>query len=243
MQRKKQNTTRSKSRRRFISNTIKLTVLGTVLGPLQQSCNSKKPGEPGHPKDEKKKPGTASNNKRKKWSHEGLVVNSKTGVMHFPTAKVYHYYDEIKPNHLQAVSLADWTNQLQEPKRLNKEQSGNIVELLTMQTLKGNFTSTSFVIAVDTLSTAFLPPYEKANTLNFRLHELMLQLITLNSQIPNDQKWLTFNSKVKKPAQLRKRQKWMESETSFNERVNYILSHEEDYLVRLSKRAAKYSFS
>ncbi|HEV7781933.1 MAG TPA: hypothetical protein VGO58_11750 [Chitinophagaceae bacterium] len=241
MQPKKYNIFQNESRRRFINNTIKLTVLGTVLGPLQ-ACNNNKSTEPSQPDIEKKKP-VASNKKRKQWTHEALVINSKTGVMHFPTSKVYRYYDEIKPAHLKPVIIGDWMNQLQEPVRLNKQQSGTIAEILTMQALKGNLTSTAFIVAVDTLSTAFQPAYEKENTLNFRLHELMLQLVTLNNAIPADQKWLTFNSKVKKPPQLRKRQKWMETESAFNERVNYILNHQDDYLVRLSNRAAKYSFS
>ena len=40
-------------------------------------------------------------------------MNSKTNVMHFPTSKLYAYYDEILPKHLQEVSLATWAAQLQ----------------------------------------------------------------------------------------------------------------------------------
>jgi hypothetical protein len=79
------------------------------------------------------------------------------------------------------------------------------------------------------------------NMTNFRLHELLLQLLSLNTTIPN--KWTAFNDKVSKPSFLRKRQKWMESETSFNERVNYISARQSEYMNRLAGRAGKYSFT
>jgi len=233
-------------RRKFVGNSIKLAALGTLLMPLAQACNNKKaPGTPPTSPDtsSKKKGSTHSKKTRKKWNYESLVMNSKTKVMHFPTSKIYTYYDEIKASHLQAISLATWANQLQEAVRLNKEKSGNIIEILTLQSMNGNVNDTSFVIAIDTLSMAFTTPYEKANTKNFRLHELMLQFVVLNNAIPADQKWITFNSKVKKPARLRKRQKWMETETAFNERVGYILNHQNDYMTRLKQRAAKYTFT
>jgi len=99
------------------------------------------------------------------------------------------------------------------------------------------------MIDIGTWSIAFEEEYEKANFTNFRLHELMLQLVALNNLIPQSEKWVTFNAKVKKPPLLRKRQKWMETEANFNERVNYIQTRRNDYITRLNQRAKKYSFS
>jgi hypothetical protein len=251
MQRKKNK--QNIDRRKFVGNTVKIVTLGSLLMPLIEACNNKKTTKTGSsgtdtnthkntgPKRKSSHP--SSKKPRNKWNHESLVMNTKTKVMHLPTSKVYTYYDEIKPNHLQKLSLASWSAQLQEPSRLNKGQSGNIVEILTMQGLKGAINDTSLVIAIDTLSTAFTNEYEKANSMNFRLHELMLQLVALNNAIPADQKWITFNAKVKKPGQLRKRQEWMSTETKFTERINYIIQHKSDYFSRLNKRGAKYSFT
>ena len=236
----------SAGRRRFLSTTIKLAVLGSLL-PVE-ACNNK---------SAKNKPGTTdttslskttrgAKTKRQKWSHEGLVMNNKTKVMHLPTSKVYVYYDEIIPKHLEAISIAAWASQLKEPVRLNKDQSGIILEILALRNLSGDVNDQNLAAATETLSKAFTPACENkkgenANTYNFRLHELMLQLLALNSSVPG--KWQAFNSKVTKPVSLRKRQKWMETETAFNERVNYIVARQTEYMNRLTERARKYSFT
>ena len=243
--RKKQNN-RTIHRRHFVGNTVKIVTLGSLLMPLVEACGNKKSshsGTGGSDTTKRKGSHTSSKNQRKKWSHESLVMNSKTNVLHFPTSRVYRYYDEIKPNHLKEISLAAWAAQLQAPARFNKEQSGNIIEILTMQHLRGNIDDASLVMAIDTLSTAFRNEYEKANSKNFRLHELMLQLVALNNSIPADQKWATFNAKVKRPEGLRKRQLWMATETNFTDRINYILQNRNDYTSRLNRRAVKYTFT
>jgi hypothetical protein len=102
------------NRRRFISNSFKLAVLGSILAPLEQSCNSNKNKTP-EPAQPGKKTQPGKNTTRKKWNYEKLVMNSKTNVMHFPTSKVYVYYDEIAAKHIQDISLAAWASQLQEP--------------------------------------------------------------------------------------------------------------------------------
>lgn len=235
-------------RRDFISNTIKLTVFGSLLAPLHQSCNNNKTSQPIDPEKPKKLKQTTSNKNRNKWNRESLVINTKTNVIHFPTSKMYVYYDEILPDHLKEISLASWATQLQEPVKLHKEQSGNILEILTMHQLSNGIKDESLTVATETLAKAFVPACNNAkginsNTTNFRLHELMLQLIALNNGVVNTDKWMVFNNKIKKPPILRKRQKWMENENNFNQRVNYILERKDDYLARLTKRASKYSFT
>ncbi len=230
------------NRRQFLSNTIKLALLGSIISPLEQSCNNKKAKEPGLPDGKKKSTPTHSKRNRKKWSHESLVVNTRSNKMHLPSSKIYHYYDEIKPKHLKEVATAAWMGQLSTI-AMNKQQSGNITEVMTLNELKGGINDTSLIIAIDTWSVAFSHGYEKANEKNFRLHELMLQLVALNNAIPADAKWQTFSAKIVKPSSLRKRQKWMEAETNFNERIKYISERQQEYRDRLQKRAAKYSFT
>jgi hypothetical protein len=248
---RKTNQANSMNRRNFVGTTVKLVALGTLLAPLTEACNNKKTATPklSDPGKEKKVPtARAAKKPRKKWNHESLLVNTKSKVMHFPTSKTYVYYDEIKTNHLQDISLATWVSQLQEPVRLHKEQSGNILEILALQHLQQGVNDEFLSAASDTLAKAFTTVGENTkgvnfNTTNFRLHELMLQLVTLNTGIPSAEKWQVFNSKIKKPPTLRKRQLWMASETNFNERVKYILEHQPDYIKRLTERARKYSFT
>jgi hypothetical protein len=238
-------------RRQFIGDTFKLAILGSIFGTVEQSCNNKRkentlPEAPAKPGVKKIQPGKKT--VRKKWSYEKLVVNSKSKVIHFPSSKIYTYYDEISPKHLQDISMAAWTTQLHDEVTLNKEQSGNILEILTMQNFSSGINGSSLNAGIDTLSKAFSKDCMNSkninsNTTNFRLHELMLQLVTLNESIPETAKWQTFNEKIKKPPLLRKRQKWMETETSFNERVRYILDRKNDYIARLLKRSSKYSIT
>src|ERR1700741_5625913 len=132
MRDKKHNNTDRANRRRFISNTIKLTLLGSILAPLEQACSNNKLPEPKDDRKEKKSSRTGSKKSRTKWHHESLVLNTKSNVMHLPTRKMYAYYDEINSKHLKEISLAAWTSQLDGQVRMHKEQSGNITEMLTL---------------------------------------------------------------------------------------------------------------
>jgi len=229
-------------RRRFISNGIKITLLAGILSPLEQACNtkSKAPAK----KDSKDRSTTTTNSKRKKWNAEKLVINTKTNVVHLPTAAFYNYYDEIK--NTRDVNIADWENQLGGGVKLNKDKSGNILEILSLQKLRDGVNDNSLNSAIDTLAIAFSRDCENSNgtnynTTNYRLHELMLQLIALNNYMTN--KWQTFNDRVRKPQKIGKRQSWMADENSFNQRVNYIRDREADYKNRLINRASKYALT
>ncbi|MES2774381.1 MAG: hypothetical protein V4722_09365 [Bacteroidota bacterium] len=239
----------SVDRRSFISNTIKLAVAGNLL-TLEQACKSKssKPGAGDTTNTKgKRSTHTAKNKKpRQKWHREKLVLNTKTNVVHLPATAAYVYYDEIK--RVQDMDLANWENQVQGQVRIHKEQSGNILEILSLQKLKGEVNDGTLSAAIDTLSKAFTATYQDKggnnyNTTNYRLHELMLQLVALNNTVPPPVKWMLFNEKTKRPPKLGKRQKWMESEASFNERVKYIMERESDYKTRLNKRASKYAIT
>jgi hypothetical protein len=229
-------------RRRFISNSLKITLLAGILSPLEQSCNTKSNAP--SKKDSKDRSTTANSSKRKKWNAEKLVINAKTNVVHLPTAAFYNYYDEIK--NTRDVNIADWENQLGGEIRLNKDKSGNILEILSLQKLRNGVNDNSLNSAINTLSIAFSKDCENSNgtnynTTNYRLHELMLQLITLNNNIPS--KWQTFNDRVRKPQKIGKRQSWMADENGFSQRVNYIRDREADYKTRLINRASKYALT
>lgn len=239
-------------RRHFLSTTFKIAALGSVLIPFTEACKGKDSGKtvpgPGTKTgtgDKEKRP---PKKQRTKWSRETLVINNKTNVLHFPTSRLYTYYDEIKGPHLQPVALAAWAAQLGGEVHFHKQQSGNILEILCLRELQAGINDASLSSAAETLARAFSSDCDNAkglnlNSTNFRIHELMLQLVSLNNSIHAAEKWAYFSSRVKKPAQLRKRQQWMESETRFMERVNYILNQKNEYLSRLNQRAGKYIFT
>ena len=239
----------SPGRRRFIGNTIKLIALAGIVSPFEESCKnkSKKSTSPetGNTKP-KSKTHTAKKKSRHKWNQEKLVMNAKTNVVHLPTSVLYMYYDEIKNTH--DVNMSNWENEVQGKVRLNKDQSGNIIEILSLQNLRSEVNDSSLNEAMNMLSKAFGKECENSkginhNSTNYRLHELMLQLVALNSNIPPSNKWQAFNEKVMGPQKLGKRQRWMETETGFTERIKYIQDHEGDYKKRLKERASKYSFT
>ena len=234
---------KSFDRRQFIDQGIKLTLLAGLVSPLAEACNIK-PKKPAK-KNAKDRSNTINNNsKRRKWNAEKLVINTKTNVIHLPTSAFYIYYDEIKNS--RDLSISDWENQLQGQVRLNKDKSGNTLEILSLQKLKTGVTDNSLSSAANTLAIAFSNQCSNSrgindNTTNYRLHELMLQFVTLNNSISD--KWQTFNQLVSKPQRLGKRQAWMENEENFNERVNYIRGREADYKNRLIQRASKYTLT
>ena len=229
-------------RRRFIGQGIKLTLLAGLLSPLEQSCNikSKDPAK----KNAKDRSTIKNNSRRHKWNAEKLVINTKTNVMHLPTSAVYIYYDEIK--NTKDINITGWENQLQGQIRLNKNKSGNTLEILSLQKLRSGITDNSLSSAANTLAIAFSNQCANSrginyNTTNYRLHELMLQVVALNNTIPD--KWQTFNGLVSKPQRLGRRQAWMSNENSFNERITYIKDREADYKNRLIQRASKYTLT
>ena len=249
-----QNTNSNKqfNRRRFISDTVKWAALAGLLAPLEQACGNKSQQKDKSTGNKEKDPNNknvhASKHNRKKWHHEGLLVNKKTGVVHLPTATTYIFYDEIASGHVQELNLNLWESQVQGKVHFNKEKSGNILEALSLQKLRSEVNNDSLSAATYALSGAFSKDCDNKNgqnhnITNYRLHELMLQLVALNTNIPVESKWQAFNEKVKRPAKLGKRCKWMETETAFNERVKYIMDREADYKKRLNQRASKYSFT
>jgi hypothetical protein len=241
------------NRRKFIGNTLTLAVLAGIVSPLEQGCKNKSSQRTtttdSANKNNKTKGGERTAKRqstRRKWNQEKLVINSKTNVVHLPTAVVYHYYDPVgRP---KDVSINGWESAIQGEVHFNRDQSGNILEALALQKLRSEVNDGSLNNAITTLARAFRKDGDNKagvnlNSRNYRLHELMLQLVALNGSIPATGKWQAFNDRVKKPQKPGKRQKWMETETSFNERVKYIQEREADYKKRLSQRASKYSLT
>lgn len=240
------------NRRSFLSNAAKMVALAGLLGPFEQACTNKSRQKNNSTGNKEKVPNkknahTAKHN-RKEWHHEGLLVNKKTGVLHLPTVATYIFYDQITSSHLQPLNMDNWESQVQGNVRFNKDKSGNILEALSLQKLRNDVNNDTLAAATTILEKSFSKDCENKigqniNATNYRLHELMLQLIALNSNVSNENKWQAFTDKVSKPQKIGKRCKWMETESAFNERVKYISDREADYKKRLNQRASKYAFT
>jgi hypothetical protein len=132
------------------------------------------------------------------------------------------------------------------------------LEVLVLQKLSAGITDKTLTSAINILARAFSPDYKNKNGLvlnkyNFRLHELLAQLIALNNSIPAAQKWTKFQAatgntsytldqlslKNHLPALV----KWMLTKKDFDARMTYILKNKTDYMTRLKKRADEYKLS
>ena len=178
-----------------------------------------------------------------------LVLNTKTGVVHLPSGRIFAKYPTIKRQMI--ISQANWESQLKPPYHLVKERSGIIIEMLTLTRLSAGINDRSLTDAYRILSVAFTKTYksktgELFNKYNFRLHHLLLYSIALNSTIPVAQKWVKFQlatdnidyTKSEKP--IPGFMSWLKSKMEFDKKVSYILQNKSVYTTRLVKRASPY---
>jgi hypothetical protein len=237
----------SSSRRRFLGNGLKLAALTALLMPIQKALGN----------------GTAliaktNRSVRKFLLIDKLVMNTKTKVVHLPTGKIFTRYNDIESKNQKILDLKTWETQVKTPVHFNKEKSGIILELLALQKLNAGITDKSLTSAINTLALAFSPTYKNKtglhlNKYNFRIHELLAQLIALNNSIPTAQKWTKFQTAtgtitytydlLSLKNHLPPRVKWMLGKNIFDERMAYIIKNKNDYMGRLKKRAADYKLS
>jgi hypothetical protein len=237
----------SSSRRRFLGNGLKLATLSTLVLPLQKALGNSTALI-----------AKANRSIRKFLLLDKLVLNTKTKVVHLPTEKIFAGYQDIEKKNQKILDLKTWETQVKTPIHFNKEKSGIILELLALQKLNAGITDKSLTSAINTLAMAFSLTYKNKkglhlNKYNFRLHELLGQLIALNNSIPAAQKWTKFQTAtgnitytydlLSMKSHLPPRVKWMLGKNIFDERMAYIIKNKTDYMTRLSKRAAQYKLS
>ncbi|MES1219861.1 MAG: hypothetical protein ABUT20_30450 [Bacteroidota bacterium] len=148
------------------------------------------------------------------------------------------------------LDLKTWETVVKSPVHFNKEKSGIMLEVLALQKLDTGINNHNLAAAANTLAMAFTETYKASdgsiiNKFNFRLHDLLLQTITLNDSIPSFQKWERFQSTTGKiyyneADRLPKRMKWLMTEQDFNKQVNYILDNKTKYEERLKQRAENF---
>ncbi|HKB45313.1 MAG TPA: hypothetical protein VKC90_13020 [Chitinophagaceae bacterium] len=229
----------SSSRRRFLTNGFKLTVLGSLLLPLQKTLANGKTLI------------TKTNRNINPFAFaDKLVLNTKTKVVHLPTNKIFSSYSAIGNKNQKIINMTSWEAVVKPPLHFNKEKSGIILELLALQKLVTAVNDKTLAAAEKTLSVAFLPAYKNKdgsliNKFNFRLHELIMQSIVLNSSVSSSQRWTRFQmatGKINYSAEdkLPARMNWITNKEEFNMRTDYILKDKTTYIDRLKKRTSDF---
>ena len=228
----------SASRRRFLSNGIKLGTFSILLLPFQKALSS---GIIAF--------NTSIDKLHKFFAIDKLVLNIKTGVVHLPIGRIFSKYPTIRRRKL--ISSTNWDVEVKSPYHFHKEKSGIILETLALTSLAGGITDQSLTDAYRILSIAFTGTYKNKtgailNKYNFRLHHLLLQVIALNSTFGAAQKWekfqsatgkINYNLQDKKP--LPKFMGWIKNKADFDKKVNYILQNRSTYTSRLEMRTSR----
>jgi hypothetical protein len=226
----------SASRRRFLNNGFKLAALSAFILPFQKALSAGTTVITG-----------AKQRLYKFLSLDKLVLNSKTGVVHLPSGKIFAKYPTIKRRTI--IGFTNWEAEVKAPYRFNKEKSGIIVEMLALTRLASGINDRTLTDAYRILSLAFSNNYKSKsgvliNKYKFRLHFLLLKTIALNGTFALAQKWekfqagtarINYSLQDKKP--LPSYMSWIKTKTDFDKKVNYILQNKQTYIARLAKRA------
>lgn len=257
MPEKKHTAIDNRSRRRFIGNTIKLTAIGSLLIPLQEACNNKSEKKPSGKETAKEPAAKKGPQPRGKWNYEKLILNTKTNVVHFPTKKFFNYYDRIDPKYIKELDMANWEQQVKPPVRFHRQHASVILELLALQKLVNGFSADALAGTERTLSMAFSNEFinktgQNIHYYSFRLHDLLLRCIALNTSIPADQKWDRFRAATnnlvyhEKEAGTKKglppRMRWLTGSELFDVKVKYIVDNQSQYSMQLQNRVAENRF-
>jgi hypothetical protein len=221
-----------------LNTGFKLAALSAIVSPFQKAFAA----------------GSAMITTAKKKFHQflwidKLVLNTKTKVVHLPSGKIFSKYPTIRRQAI--IGNANWEIEVKPPYHFHKEKSGIILEVLALSRLASGINDRSLTDAYRILSIAFTGTYRSKtaiifNKYNFRLHHLLLKVISLNNTYPSAEKWNKFRlataninySLDKKP--LPKFVDWIKSKPEFDKKVNYIVQNRSDYTSRLAKRASRY---
>ena len=89
---------------------------------------------------------------REIWHNESLVLNIKTNIVHYPSIKLFTYYNKVSDRHISLIGFEDWKTQLISPKHFVKSKSGIILESLALRKLSIPITTNKLDNAIENLS-------------------------------------------------------------------------------------------
>jgi hypothetical protein len=220
------------SRREFLSKGLKLAGLAMLLSPMKNVW-------------------AQANGPINPLSDIRLVLNKHKKTVHLNGAKYFSEQPKFAEKNLEVVDWSSWESKVKSPVHFRKDRSGRIIEVLALRKLEGGINDKSLNAVVNTLSLAFTPAYKDnedhfVNKFNFRLHELLIKAIALNTSITVFGRWDKFQlatgkinyAMLPKGEKLPPRMNWLLSRTKFDQQVFHILAHKENYISRLKQRVA-----
>ena len=233
------------SRRRILQLSVPMTgiLYSGGLAALVISCKSKTTAKTPdtattqHPRKPKKTPVQRGNPYA---GRDEMFLHNKSRTLHYPF--VFKTYGTMKEEHITAVNSADWAKQLDENgAHFAKDGSALIFERLALKNLSPTINNDSLTSASSVLARSFTTDYAKQNVHNWRGYHLLLQLLALNSAVPDGDKWAMFSNAIKEAdaahiKKIPKRHAWIVSQPLFDQRVQYVHQHNEEYTNRLKKR-------
>lgn len=233
------------SRRRILQLSVPVTgiLYSGGLSALVASCKNKATAKapdtatPQHPRKPKKTPVQRGNPYA---GRDEMFLHTKSRTLHYPF--VFKTYGKMKEEHITAVNSADWAKQLDENgAHFARHGSALIFERLAFRKLSPALNNDNLAAASSVLARSFTADYAKQNVYNWRGYHLLFQLVALNSGVPVADKWPMFSNAVKQAdvshiKKIPKRHGWIVSQQLFDQRVQYVQQHNEEYTNRLKKR-------
>ncbi|HMJ48308.1 MAG TPA: hypothetical protein VK498_13330, partial [Ferruginibacter sp.] len=121
-----------------------------------------------------------------------------------------------------------------------KERSALIFERLALKNL-AEINNETLNRSAAIMGRSFSTDYAKQNIYNWRGYNLLVQMITLNGAIADNEKWNTFNGVIKDAnvsqiKKIPKKHSWIASQQLFDQKVKYIHQHSDEYMNRIKKR-------
>ncbi len=214
------------------------------LGEFLASCKNKTaPKDEGtthsqHPRRPKKTPVQRGNPYA---GRDEMFLHNKSKTLHYPF--VFKTYDKLKEDRVTSVNPGDWAAQLDNGAHFAKEGSALIFERLALKNLSAGINNESLGSSSAIFTRSFKTDYAKQNVYNWRGYYLLLQMIALNSAVPDTDKWSVFSNAIREAnvagiKKMPKRNEWITSQALFDQRVQYIHQHSDDYMNRIKKRMA-----
>lgn len=231
------------SRRDVLKWSVPFLAAAAVPGVLQlTSCKSSTKKEDNTNNQQVRKPKKTPVQRGNPYANrDEMFLHNKTNTLHYPY--VFKTYDQLKEQHFTSVNPKEWENQLDKGAHFAREKSALIFERLALRNLKGEVNNDAINKSASIIGRSFTTDYAKQNIHNWRGYHLLLQLIAINTTVADADKWATFSNAIKEAnvsqiKKIPKRHSWIVSQQLFDQRVQYIHQHNDEYLNRIKKRVA-----
>ena len=121
------------------------------------------------------------------WEDDNIILNTNSGVAHWPHPKLYQHRYRVAPQNAAIIKVDDWKEAVhtQPGVQFNKDQSGKIYEHLALREIeiedeeKITFKSDSLDESIEILKIAVKEP---GNSDNWRLYELIGRLVSFKNE-------------------------------------------------------------